>query len=81
MQVEGLRKEGSVHAEGEDPSLLKKNMFEQAKDAALGYQVEKPLINKLLNEVGLNGIISSDLGKALESVMEDVDKSDSLGPK
>ena len=62
-------------------SKLYVRVFEQAKDAALGYQVEKPLINKLLNEVGLNGIISSDLGKALESVMEDVDKSDSLGPK
>jgi uncharacterized membrane protein YqiK len=73
MQVEGLSRGGSIQVDGEDQPALtgKKNMFEQAKDAALGYQVEKPLVEKLLKEVGLGGDLSNILsGLDLESNKE-----------
>ncbi|MGM3275016.1 flotillin family protein [Ralstonia sp. 24A2] len=55
IQVDGLNRTGGSGAEGAGPAHTGSNLAEQAMSAALSYRAHAPLIDSLLNEIGLNG--------------------------
>lgn len=82
IQVDGLNRGGAVN-ETSSGGIGGGNLAEQALSAALAYRTQAPLIDSLLNEIGLSGGSLSGLSeplKALEkraqpALIADVDKN------
>jgi uncharacterized membrane protein YqiK len=55
IQVDGLNRTGGSGADGAGPAHTGSNLAEQAMSAALSYRAHAPLIDSLLNEIGLSG--------------------------
>jgi len=55
IQVDGLNRTGGSGADGSGPAHTGNNLAEQAMSAALSYRAHAPLIDSLLNEIGLSG--------------------------
>lgn len=64
IQVDGLNRSGSVGA-GAAQFAAGNNLADQAVSAALAYRAQQPLIDSLLNEVGITEGLSSRLGASL----------------
>ncbi len=55
IQVDGLNRTGGNGVDGSGPAHTGNNLAEQAMSAALSYRAHAPLIDSLLNEIGLSG--------------------------
>ncbi len=55
IQVDGLNRTGGNGVDGSGPAHSGNNLAEQAMSAALSYRAHAPLIDSLLNEIGLSG--------------------------
>jgi uncharacterized membrane protein YqiK len=64
VQVNGLG--GSMQG-GAAPGMEAATLPDQVVNAALKYSVQKPLVDSILREVGLNGLAMNDLGNALSA--------------
>jgi uncharacterized membrane protein YqiK len=64
VQVNGLG--GSMQG-GAAPGMDAATLPDQVVNAALKYSVQKPLVDSILREVGLNGLAMNDLGNALSA--------------
>ncbi|MFP5419188.1 MAG: flotillin family protein [Gammaproteobacteria bacterium] len=64
IQVDGLNRSGSGGA-GAPQSAAGNNLADQAVSAALAYRAQQPLIDSLLNEVGITEGLSGRLGASL----------------
>lgn len=62
VQVNGL---GGSMPGGAAPGADGVTLPDQVANAALKYSVQKPLVDSILREVGLNGLAMSDLGNAI----------------
>ncbi|MFN9805780.1 MAG: flotillin family protein [Betaproteobacteria bacterium] len=62
VQVNGL---GGSMAGGAAPGADGVTLPDQVANAALKYSVQKPLVDSILREVGLNGLAMNDLGNAI----------------
>ncbi|MFS6816694.1 flotillin family protein [Citrobacter meridianamericanus] len=67
IQVDGLNRGGAV-GEVSAGNVSSGNLAEQALSAALAYRTQAPLIDSLLNEIGLSGGSLSALAEPLKSV-------------
>jgi len=69
IQVDGLNRGGAV-ADAAPGTTGGSNLAEQALSAALSYRTQAPLIDSLLNEIGLSGGSLSALAEPLKTVEE-----------
>lgn len=69
IQVDGLNRGGAV-ADAAPGTAGGSNLAEQALSAALSYRTQAPLIDSLLNEIGLSGGSLSALAEPLKAVEE-----------
>lgn len=69
IQVDGLNRGGAI-ADAAPGTTGGSNLAEQALSAALSYRTQAPLIDSLLNEIGLSGGSLSALAEPLKTVEE-----------
>jgi uncharacterized membrane protein YqiK len=66
MQVEGLIS-GNHNGQGEAPMQVNGNLADQVVNSALRYRAQAPIVESLLQEIGLNG---SDLNGLTQGLRE-----------
>lgn len=74
IQVDGLNRGGAV-GEVTAGNVTGGNLAEQALSAALTYRTQAPLIDSLLNEIGLSGGSLSALADPLKNSPQPVEKT------